>query len=68
MTTDTPDSIHSQTEYCEDCDRRTDHSVAVEIRQEGDPIDEPDGFSREPYRVATCRFCANERVQRMNNA
>lgn len=68
MTTNAPAPAHSQTEYCDDCERDTAHSVRVEILQEGNPIDDASGFSREPYRIATCRACGTEQQQRMNNA
>lgn len=68
MTTNSPAPFHSQDEYCDECERQTDHTVRIEIRQEGNPLTEPEGFSREPYRIAKCRFCETENSQRMNNA
>ncbi|MFB6104040.1 MAG: hypothetical protein ABEJ57_02990 [Halobacteriaceae archaeon] len=54
-------------EHCDDCGDLTRHEVHVELRTESaDP--ENAAFSREPYRVATCRRCGHETSTRMNNA
>ena len=69
MATDTPNSAGEfQTEHCPRCDQLTNHDVAVEIRTESDVEGPESKFSREPYRVTTCKVCDAESVQRMNNA
>ena len=55
------------TEHCPACGRETSHTVEVEIRTESEK-EQNAQFSREPYRVSTCRACGEERTQRMNNA
>ena len=55
------------TERCENCGSDTAHRVAVELRTENEG-GENAAFSREPYRVATCRTCGAETSQRMNDA
>lgn len=57
----------SFTEPCTDCGRETDHSVAIELRTES-ASPENAAYSREPYRVATCRRCGRTTSLRMNNA
>ena len=54
-------------EPCADCGRETAHGVSVEMRRESQKR-ETAGFSREPYRVATCLLCGTEETTRMNNA
>jgi hypothetical protein len=54
-------------EPCGECERETDHRVRVEIRTESQTAENAE-FSREPYRVTTCRECGAESVTRMNNA
>lgn len=54
-------------EYCPDCDRETPHSVSLRILTESRKKENAQ-FSREPYRVSTCRICGAETSQRMNNA
>jgi hypothetical protein len=54
-------------EECHDCERETSHSVSIEIRTESKKRKNA-AFSREPYRVSTCRACGTERALRMNNA
>lgn len=56
-----------QRESCEDCGRETSHSVRIEFRVESRKRENAQ-FSREPYRVATCRRCGGTRVLRMNDA
>jgi hypothetical protein len=56
-----------QRENCPSCGQQTKHSVTLEIRQDGDPGTDREGYSREPYRVTTCRRCGIELGQRMNN-
>jgi hypothetical protein len=55
------------TELCESCGSETAHEVAVELRTESSQSENAE-FSREPYRVTTCRACGEETSQRMNNA
>ncbi|MFC7227026.1 hypothetical protein N0B31_06395 [Salinirubellus salinus] len=54
-------------EECAECGRPTPHAVAIEIRTESEKRENA-AFSREPYRVATCRACGTEDAIRMNNA
>lgn len=54
-------------ETCEDCGRETPHAVKIEIRTESRKRENA-AYSREPYRVATCRYCGGTSIQRMNNA
>jgi hypothetical protein len=69
MATDTPQPAGDhQTEHCSSCDQLTKHEVSVEIREESSDDSPTRKFSREPYRVTTCRVCGTETVQRMNNA
>ena len=62
--TSVDDDVH---EDCTDCGRETPHAVAIEIRTESEKRQNA-AFSREPYRVATCRVCGGEDAIRMNNA
>ncbi|SEW28894.1 DUF7835 family putative zinc beta-ribbon protein [Halobacterium jilantaiense] len=55
-------------ERCESCSRDTPHDVHIELRAESDDPGENAAFSREPYRVATCRRCETSRSRRMNDA
>jgi hypothetical protein len=59
-----PAGVH---ERCERCTVETLHEVRVEIRTES-AAEENAQFSREPYRVSTCRECGSESVLRMNDA
>jgi ribosomal protein L44E len=61
------DGSDGVTEYCPACGRETAHTVEVQIRTESDKKENAQ-FSREPYRVSTCRTCGGGRTQRMNNA
>lgn len=54
-------------ERCEDCGRETPHAVQIELRTESRKRKNA-AYSREPYRVATCRLCGHTATQRMNNA
>ena len=54
-------------EPCDDCGRETPHSVTIELRTESEKSENA-AYSREPYRVATCRYCGHTTSQRMNNA
>lgn len=69
MATDTPQTTDdARTEHCDSCEQLTKHDVSVEIREESEDDGDARKFSREPYRVARCRVCGTEKVQRMNNA
>ena len=59
-----PDRVRRQ---CSECATRTLHEVTVEIRTESQKAENAQ-FSREPYRVVTCRECGAESATRMNNA
>ncbi|MFB6142583.1 MAG: hypothetical protein ABEJ30_04490 [Halorientalis sp.] len=59
-----PDAV---VEFCPRCDDETAHDVRVEIRTESTAAENA-AFSREPYRVATCRRCESETELRMNDA
>jgi formate dehydrogenase assembly factor FdhD len=61
------DSGSEMFEECRDCHRETPHSVSVELRVESEK-QENAVYSREPYRVSTCRVCGTESVIRLNNA
>jgi len=54
-------------EICPGCDRETPHDVSVQIQTESDKPENAE-FSREPYRVSTCRLCGETTSTRMNNA
>lgn len=58
------DDMH---EECAECGHETPHSVSVQIRTESQKTENAQ-FSREPYRVSTCRICGLETSIRMNNA
>lgn len=53
-------------EPCPVCDRETVHEVQIEIRTENELSDNA-AFSREPYRVSTCKGCGERTAVRMNN-
>lgn len=55
------------TEECEKCGRETPHEVSIELLTESTKEENAE-FSREPYRVSTCRVCGTEMSVRMNNA
>ena len=55
------------TERCDNCSSETAHRVSVVLRTEKEG-GKNTAFSREPYRVATCRSCGTETSQRMNDA
>lgn len=61
------ESLDTVTDPCPDCDRETPHAVRIELRTESRKRENAQ-FSREPYRVATCRYCGRTTSQRMNNA
>lgn len=57
-------SLTETVENCPRCDAETPHTVAVELRSEGD---DPVGRDRQPYRLLTCKRCEHTREQRLNN-
>ena len=61
---DDPGSVQ---ERCQHCGHDTRHEITVEIRTESTKSKNAE-FSREPYRVSTCRECGSEATTRMNNA
>jgi len=63
----TDDSNGAMAERCEECDRETLHDVSIRLRTESQRAENAE-YSREPYRVSTCRICGTERVLRMNDA
>lgn len=54
-------------EDCPDCGRQTPHDVRIELLTESRKPQNAE-YSREPYRVSTCRVCGAEESVRMNNA
>jgi hypothetical protein len=66
MASKTPNS-EGLVEFCDACGRETAHEVDVELRTENDDAENA-AFSREPYRIATCRDCDLTTAHRMNNA
>ncbi|MFQ3285698.1 MAG: hypothetical protein ACI9TI_001826 [Natronomonas sp.] len=67
MSTRLDDVDSGMTERCETCGRDTPHDVSIQLRTESRQEENAE-FSREPYRVSTCRRCGAERSIRMNNA
>ncbi|WP_435101849.1 hypothetical protein [Halarchaeum sp. P4] len=59
-----PDGI---VEQCSNCEREQPHEVSIDLLTESDQEENAE-FSREPYRVATCRVCGDTTKTRMNNA
>lgn len=57
----------TRNERCGVCGRATPHDIRIEIRTESRELENAQ-FSREPYRVSTCRFCGETDTLRMNNA
>ena len=53
-------------EKCGECNRETPHEVHIQLLTESQK-EENAQFSREPYRVSTCRACGAEETVRMNN-
>ena len=66
MSVDRP-GFDTHTEPCPGCGGETPHTVRIEIRTESRKRENA-AFSRDPYRVATCEFCGDRSVLRMNNA
>ncbi|MFT4883121.1 MAG: rRNA maturation protein Nop10 [Natronomonas sp.] len=54
-------------EKCSECGRETPHEVSIQLLTESRKEENAE-FSREPYRVSTCRVCGSEESVRMNNA
>jgi len=63
----TQNSRNDMAEECPECETETAHSVDLQIRTESTKAENAQ-FSREPYRVSTCRVCGHETALRMNNA
>lgn len=57
----------SMSEKCTECGRETPHEVSIQLLTESRKEENAE-FSREPYRVSTCRVCGAEESVRMNNA
>ena len=53
-------------ETCEEFNRETPHEVRIRLLTESKK-EKNAQFSREPYRVSTCRACGAEETVRMNN-
>ena len=53
-------------EECDECSRETPHEVSIQLLTESRKEKNAE-FSREPYRVTTCRICGTETLTRMNN-
>ena len=53
-------------EKCGECNRKTPHEVHIRLLTESQK-EKNAQFSREPYRVSTCRACGAEETVRMNN-
>jgi hypothetical protein len=62
----TVDSSDVEREYCRSCERMTPHTICIELQVEN-PDAEHAEFSREPYRIATCRDCRDNTSKRMND-
>lgn len=61
------EALDTVNDPCPDCGRDTPHAVRIELRTESTKRENAE-FSREPYRVTTCRYCGHTSTQRMNNA
>jgi hypothetical protein len=59
--------VSDPSETCHSCGRETPHAVSIEIRTESDKPRNRE-YSREPYRVSTCRLCGEQTALRMNDA
>lgn len=57
----------SRTEHCPTCEESQPHEITIQLRTESDKSTNSE-FSREPYRIATCRHCDSTTQTRMNNA
>lgn len=66
MATDSS-GLDSTFEHCPGCGTDTHHEIRLEIRTESQSGHNA-RFSREPYRIARCVDCGDERTTRMNNA
>ncbi len=64
MSISTDDSTMAET--CETCGDETPHEVGIRLLTESREAKNAE-FSREPYRVTTCRACGTETLTRMNN-
>jgi len=63
----TEEAVADVTEECPTCGRETPHEVALRILTESTKRENA-AFSREPYRVSTCRGCGSKTTTRMNDA
>lgn len=54
-------------EWCASCNDEQPHEISIRFLTES-AKDENREFSREPYRVAECRWCGSETKIRLNNA
>ena len=53
-------------EDCETCNGKTPHEGGIRLLTESRKNENAE-FSREPYRVTTCRICETETLTRMND-
>lgn len=67
MSTRLDTTTGAMAESCETCGRETPHDVSIELVTES-KTGRNVAYSREPYRISTCRVCGAERSVRMNNA
>ncbi len=63
----TDEGTGGMTEQCDVCGTETLHDVSIQLRTESRQAENA-AFSREPYRLSTCRICGTETSLRMNNA
>lgn len=63
----TEEAAADVTEDCPVCGRETPHKVSLKILTESTKRENA-AFSREPYRVSTCRGCGSTTRTRMNDA
>ena len=61
------DDDNGMFEDCAECGRETAHDVCIQLLTESTKAENAQ-FSREPYRVSTCRICGAKESLRMNNA
>ena len=63
----TEEAVAAVTENCPTCGQETAHEVTLTILTESTKRENA-SFSREPYRVSTCRSCGSTTRTRMNDA
>jgi hypothetical protein len=61
------EAVAAVIEHCRSCGRETAHDVTLTILTESTKRENA-SFSREPYRVSTCRSCGTTTRTRMNDA